>query len=137
MSAELNRHANSEVQVEVSSSSTADSRDDGFVNLTVRDELSGVVLVATEIPAGRWWRLMQGGVQKHPAFISTTLDRVGKRMENISVKLGTGIRDKAQAEEVWKTTPTPPGWVRGAYDTEEFRRTNQGYIVILRRWVDA
>jgi len=131
---ELNRHSNAEVRVAVSSPSSSDSRDEGYVNLRVEDAASGTVLVDVEIPAGQWWRLMQSSVQTHPAFISRNLDRVGKRMENTSVSLGR-VKDEAEAAAVWDEMPNPDGW--DLFDTKEFRRTNMGWTVLLRRWVEA
>lgn len=128
----LNEHANTTVRVSVSSPTSGDSRDDGYVNLRIEDEASGTVLVDTEIEAGRWWRLMQSASQAHPAFVSAHLDRVGKRMENTSVGLGR-LKGREDAEAAWAAMDRPDDWAD--FDSIDFRRTNAGWVAILRRWV--
>lgn len=133
----LNRRANAEVRIWVSSPSSTDSRDVGYVNLRVEDAISGTVLVDTEIDAGQWWRLLQSAVQTHPAFVSRNLDRVGKRMENTQIALGRH-KDEQAAKDAWidGDARLPEGWENGA-DTTEFRATNAGWVVVLRRWGPA
>jgi hypothetical protein len=121
----------SEVLISISSPSLSDSRDDGHVTLHIEDGVSGTVLVDVDIPAGRWWRLCQGTVQRHDAFISSHLDRVGKAMENTSANLGPAWgMTKERAQEAADAHP-----LRAEYDTAEVRRTNAGWVAVFRRWV--
>lgn len=121
----------SEVLISISSPSANDSRDDGFVTLRVEDGASGTVLVDVDIPAGRWWRLCQGTTQRHDAYISKNLDRVGKTMENTSAKVGRAWDlTEEQAREAADAHP-----LRAEYDTSEVRRTNAGWVAVFRRWV--
>lgn len=120
-----------EIRISISSPSSNDSRDDGYVNLRIEDAASGVCLTDVNIPAGRWWRLCQGSSQRHDALVSSHLDRVGKRMETNAVSLG----------KVWDATDERAAELaeahelRAQYDTAEVRRTNAGWEAVFRRWV--
>lgn len=135
--AELNRHANQRVTVSIVSPSSADSRDDGYVCLEVRDAASSEALVVVEIPAGRWWRLCQGGQQEWPALVSSHLDRVGLHLETATVEVPKpldGDTRKDQHRDVWKAVQEQrPDWE----DFQDFsvRRSNRGWYAVVRRWV--
>ena len=129
----LNEYANAEVSIHVASPSSTDARDDGYVMLDVEDRASGEALVRVEIPAGRWWRLMQGATQHHPAFVSTHLDRVGKRMEVRIIDLGHDAKTPEDAEALYPAAAEGAGvW---DWESHSVRRTNRGWEAVVRRWV--
>lgn len=123
----LNEHANQTVRVSISSPSSTDSRDDGYVHLYVEDEASGEILVSVEIPAGRWWRLCQSSTQTWPAFVSTRLERLGKTLKVTSADIPGGRGDEAEVLAA-ATEAAPPGC------EVSVRRTNRGWQAIYREW---
>lgn len=129
---------NASVRISLSSPSSTDSRDDGYVSLRVEDDASGEVLVDVEIPAGRWWRLCQGTIQHHDAFVSPHLDRVGKKLETKVVDLGRDwSRDQEpEARDVYRavTEQLPEEW--HDYESHSVRNTNHGWEAVVRRWID-
>lgn len=137
----LNKNANTVIEISIGSPSGPDHRDNGYVALQIRDDTSGEVFVDVEMDPGRFYRLLQGGVQHWPAFISPNLDRVGKRMENKRVLIpkpleGDTNRDEARdvAKAVVAQLPEDWHYAYDSYDTP--RRTNKGpeLEVIVRRW---
>lgn len=125
-----------DVAVNITSPSSTDSRDDGYVRLRVEDKASGECLADVEIPAGRWWRLCQGGQQTWPALMSPHLDRVGKELETTRVPVPAPVEGETrrdQEREVWRAlAELKPDWL----DFQDFdiRRTNRGYEAVVRRW---
>lgn len=132
----LNQQANQRVSVGITSPSSMDSRDDGYVNLRIEDSASGECLVDVEIPAGRWWRLCQGGHQEWPAVVSPHLERVGMELECVTIPIPAPLPDDTPKEtrrDVWKAVQEQkPDWL----DFQEFstRRTRDGHEATLRRW---
>lgn len=125
------------VTVGISSPSSTDSRDDGYVELEVRDETSGELLVRTQIPAGRWWRLCQGSVQHHDAMVSPHLDRVGKKLETTTVRFGREWTRDQQPEErdIYRAvSEQKPGWED--YQSASVRYDRDGWMAVVRRWVE-
>lgn len=128
---------NSRVTVYVASPSTLDARDDGQVNLRVEDEASGMVLVDLTMDAGRWWRLCQGTVQHHDAFVTRHPERIGMKLETRVIQLDDALKGDTERDvrrDVYHAAD------RLAPDFTDFqehtvRRTNSGREAVLRRWV--
>lgn len=75
------------------------------------------------------------------ASSQTLAERLGKRMENISVPLGRPPLDVDRNDgEAWararaaEVQPVSDGWESG-YDAVSLRNTNSGWVAIYRRWV--
>lgn len=137
----LNRQANAVVRVEVGTSSSPGGADLGHVELRVQDSTSGETLVRVQIDPAHMWRLVAGGSQSWPAFVSPNLDRVGKRMENERVNLPAPLdgdtekdvrRDVGHA--VVKQLPEDWHYAWDAYDTPRVDNKRQRYTIV-RRWV--
>lgn len=110
------------VQISIGSPSSLDSRDDGLVTLRVEDAMSGTVLVDLEMTPGRFWRLIQGSTRTQLAFVSSDLDRVGKKANHEELRIPREVTDKAGysggkevAEpliEAWLADNKPAHWER-------------------------
>ena len=126
------------MSVSISSPSSADSRDDGYVLLRIEDDASGECLTQVEIPAGRWWRLCQGATQHHDALVSPHLDRVGKRMENRRLTFGRdfGREEPPGDRDIYRAAmEQAPDFLD--YEAASPRYSRDGWEVIIRRWVDT
>lgn len=128
---------NARVMVSVSSGFSLDARDDGTVTLRVEDEASGMVLVDLEMSAGRWWRLCQGTVQHHDAFVTTRPERIGMKLETRVVALPKGYDDDTERDVRRDTYKAAEAQCPDFTDFQEhmIRETNHGREAVLRRWV--
>lgn len=132
----LNQHANQTVLVEIMNPSSSDARDDGYVSLRIEDAASGETLVGVEIPAGRFYRLLQGGSQTWPAQVSDNLDRLGKKMRVKVIRLG---RFESESEAIEEAHGVRRDLYREGerYDEMHVRRTNSGWEAVYRAWEEA
>jgi hypothetical protein len=128
---ELNQNANAEISISLMSPSTSDGRDDGYVRLRVEERLSGECLVDVEIPAGRFYRLMQGSIQNWPAIVTIHPERLRKRMRTWTKDLGRKW-DMTEEEARTKAHEYPDG-----AEQASVRLTNRGWVAVYRKWEGA
>jgi hypothetical protein len=105
-----------------------------YVNLRVEDGASGTILVDLELSPAEWTRILatEGTKVTEGATTSPYLDRVGKRMENKSIRLGhlpAGEKDEKVAATIAQALAD--GW-----DTAVESRHNYGTAIQCRRWVE-
>ncbi len=127
------------LQVSMSVLSSMDSRKDPSVQLRIEDYTSGELLAQVDLTAGQWLALTNGTVRTLTGFVSPHLDRVGKQQRVRSFDVprevtpyGLTREEQEAAARQWTSRWTTPG------DDEvvEVRRTNRGWSVTLRSWVD-
>ncbi|MCW6003821.1 hypothetical protein K1W54_04390 [Micromonospora sp. CPCC 205371] len=102
------------------------SHDENFVRLEVTEQISGVVLVRVNLDAKQFTDIMGSvGTVVSADYLPAHPERIGRRRENTSVSLGTGV------------DPEP---VRAAFEADGWEmvrvdRTNFGHRVIAYRWI--
>lgn len=132
---------NQKMQVQASPRASMDSRDDGYVHIEIEDVISGVVVVAVDIPAGRFVRLMSGSIQTHEGFIAPDyqLARIGKVANNFQVRVP---REEAEASkrgrddaERWLLANRPDEVPEDAPKLDVSQH-NYGWAGVWRWWTD-
>jgi len=107
------------------------------VGLKVEDHASGEVLALIDFTASEWLELTTGLNTTKEGFVSSHLERVGRKqvVRQVAIPRDAVTRYNVEEAEVqakkWAVEQT------GLDETVEVRRTNAGWVAIYRSWPEV
>lgn len=123
--------------------------EDWTVTIRAEDHTSGELLFEMDIDPATWVQIGRGLMHSQDAFIGRHLDRVGKEMQVESQSIPRTVTDpvgyqgdkQAIAARQWAdqhcASMDAPWAGEGGPEQWEARRTNSGWKLIMRRWVET